>query len=126
MFCYVWSYVVRPECLSAFRTAYGTDGDWVRLFRRDPEYVRTNFLGDRDNPTRFMTIDFWTNREAYLSFRERFHGDVIQDNVLPGSASTLSVTLCNGCLGTLTPATATALAATWGQSRRSEGEPSCR
>jgi len=75
MFCYVWSYVVRPECLSAFRTAYGPEGDWVRLFRRDPEYVRTTLLGDRDNPTRFMTIDFWASREACLSFRERFRGE---------------------------------------------------
>ena len=75
MFCYAWSYVVRPECLSAFRTAYGPEGDWVRLFRRDPEYVRTNFLGDCDNPARFITIDFWTSREACLSFRERFRGE---------------------------------------------------
>lgn len=72
MFCYVWSYVVRPESLSAFHTAYGPDGDWVRLFRRDPEYIRTNFLGNLDDPTRFMTIDFWTSREACLSFRKRF------------------------------------------------------
>jgi hypothetical protein len=72
MYCYVWSYVVRPECLQAFQIAYGPDGDWVRFFRRDREYIRTNFFVDRDNPTRFMTIDFWTSREACLSFRERF------------------------------------------------------
>ncbi len=75
MYCYVWSYVVRPECLPAFRTAYGPDGDWVRLFQRDPEYIRTNFLGDLENPTRFMTIDFWTSREAFLSFRDRFRSE---------------------------------------------------
>jgi hypothetical protein len=72
MYCYVWSYVVRPEHLLAFQIAYGPDGDWCQFFRRDPEYIRTNFLGDLDNPTRFMTIDFWTSREACLSFRERF------------------------------------------------------
>ncbi len=75
MYCYVWSYVVRPECLPAFRTAYGPDGDWVRLFQRDPEYIRTNFLGDLENPARFMTIDFWTSREACLSFRDRFRSE---------------------------------------------------
>ena len=75
MYCYVWSYVVRPEYLPAFRTAYGPDGDWVRFFRRDPGYIRTNFLGDLDNPTRFMAIDFLTSREACLSFRERFGGE---------------------------------------------------
>jgi len=72
MYCYVWSFVVRPECSQAFQIAYGPEGDWVRLFRRDPEYIRTDFLSDRDDPARFITIDFWTSLEACLSFRERF------------------------------------------------------
>ena len=75
MFCYVWSYVVRPESLRPFRAAYGPDGAWVRLFQRDPEYIRTNFLGELTDPTRFMTIDYWTSREACLSFRERFRSE---------------------------------------------------
>ena len=75
MFCYVWSYVVRPECLPAFRTAYGPDGDWAQFFRRDPEYIRTHLLGDRDHPTRFMTVDFWTSREACFSFRKKFSSE---------------------------------------------------
>ena len=72
MYCYVWSFVVRPEHLQAFRTAYGPDGEWVQLFRRDPAYVRTDLLSDCDNPARFMTIDYWTSREACEAFRERF------------------------------------------------------
>jgi hypothetical protein len=75
MYCYVWSFVVRPEHSQAFRRAYGSDGDWVRLFRRDPEYIRTDFLGDRDDPARFMTIDYWSSREACLRFRERFRNE---------------------------------------------------
>ena len=75
MYCYIWSFVVRPERALEFRRAYGADGDWVRLFRRDPEYIRTDFLGDRDDPTRFLTIDFWTSREACLLFRERFRSE---------------------------------------------------
>jgi hypothetical protein len=72
MYCYVWTYVVRPEHLHAFRAGYGPEGEWVDLFRRDPEYICTRFLGDRNNPTRFMTIDFWSSREACMSFRDRF------------------------------------------------------
>ena len=72
MYCYVWTYVVRSESLEAFRIAYGPEGEWVRLFRRDPEYVRTTLLADREDPTRFMTLDFWTSREACVAFRERF------------------------------------------------------
>jgi hypothetical protein len=71
MYCYVWSYLVRPECLSEFRTAYGPDGDWARFFRRDAAYLRTSLLAGCDDPTRFSTIDYWVSREACLSFRER-------------------------------------------------------
>ena len=75
MYCYVWSFVIRPECLSEFQAAYGPDGEWVRFFRSDPEYLRTRLLKDRDNPTRFVTIDFWTSHEASVSFRERFNAN---------------------------------------------------
>jgi hypothetical protein len=72
MYCYVWSFAVRPEYLREFQAAYGPDGDWARFFRSDPEYIRTSLLGDRENPTRFLTLDFWSSYEACASFRERF------------------------------------------------------
>jgi hypothetical protein len=75
MYCYVWSFVVRPEYVKDFQRAYGPDGDWARLFRRDPQYIRTDLFRDRDNPTRFLTIDFWSSHEACVSFRARFGGD---------------------------------------------------
>jgi len=49
MYCYVWSYAVRPEHLQV--------------------------LSDRNDPARFMTIDYWSSREACASFRERFRGE---------------------------------------------------
>jgi hypothetical protein len=72
MYCYVWSYLVRPECLDAFRVAYGPEGDWERLFRRDPNYIHTDLLSDKDNSAQFMTLDFWTSSEAREAFRENF------------------------------------------------------
>ncbi|MBI1357330.1 MAG: hypothetical protein GC160_23560 [Acidobacteria bacterium] len=69
LFCYVWRYRVRPERREEFRDAYGPDGDWVRLFRRDPGHVRTTLLADHDDPNRFVTIDLWTSREAFAAFR---------------------------------------------------------
>lgn len=72
MYCYVWEFTVRSERLAEFEASYGPEGEWVQLFRRDPEYVRTLFLRDREAPTRFLTLDFWTSREACQAFRERF------------------------------------------------------
>jgi len=71
MYCYIWEYLVLPEHVEAFRIGYGSDGDWVRLFRRSADYIRTEFLQDRDDPRRFMTVDYWASREACISFRER-------------------------------------------------------
>jgi hypothetical protein len=72
MYCYAWSFVVRPEHVNEFQAAYGPEGDWARFFRSDPEYLWTHLLADRDNPARFLTIDFWSSCEACAAFRERF------------------------------------------------------
>ena len=74
-FSYLWEFRVRPERLSEFEAAYGPDGDWVRLFHRDSAYLGTDLLRDRDDPSRFLTIDRWSSREACLAFRERFRPD---------------------------------------------------
>lgn len=71
MYCYVWEFEVRLEHVEAFELAYGTGGDWVRLFRRDPGYIRTELLRALDSPTRFVTIDVWTSRQACLEFKQR-------------------------------------------------------
>src|SRR5579863_2650412 len=63
MYCYVWSFVVRSEYLKEFESAYGPEGDWSRLFRNDPQYIRTQLLVDRGHPSRFLTIDFWSSYE---------------------------------------------------------------
>lgn len=74
-FSYIWEFKVRPERLAEFEAAYGPDGDWVRLFRRDPAYLGTDLLRDREDPHRFLTVDRWSSREACLAFRERFRAD---------------------------------------------------
>jgi len=71
MFCYIWEFVAASGQEDAFRRAYGPDGPWVQLFRRDPAYIRTELSRDADNPRRFVTIDYWTSRDACRAFRER-------------------------------------------------------
>lgn len=68
-FAYIWEYVVRAEHRSAFLDAYGRDGDWARLFVRDPAWLRTELLRDDRDPARFVTVDYWTSREARDAFR---------------------------------------------------------
>ena len=67
-YVYIWEYRVLPEHVEAFRLAYGPDGPWVRLFTGRSGYLRTELLEDRDDPGRFLTIDYWTSREEFEAF----------------------------------------------------------
>jgi heme-degrading monooxygenase HmoA len=69
---YAWEFEVAPEHQAAFVRAYGPDGDWVRLFRRAPGYVRTELLRDLARPARFVTLDHWESPEAFAAFRARY------------------------------------------------------
>lgn len=73
MFCCVWEYHVLPDHLAEFEAAYGAEGDWAELFRREPGYLRTELLRDNDDRTRFLTIDYWESRSSYESFQSQFH-----------------------------------------------------
>jgi heme-degrading monooxygenase HmoA len=69
-----WEFVVRPSCVAEFERVYGSEGDWVRLFRKAPGYQRSELHRDRTHLTRFLTLDFWDSREACDRFR-RAHAD---------------------------------------------------
>ena len=75
MYCALWEFRVRPGSEAAFESAYGADGDWARLFRRDPAWVRTELLRDRSEPGRYLTADFWEDAAAFDSFRQHFGAD---------------------------------------------------
>lgn len=66
----LWEFQVRPECVAAFETHYGPDGSWAQLFRRSPDYLGTELLGDLDRPGRYLTLDRWTSREALHRFKD--------------------------------------------------------
>lgn len=75
MYAYVWEYRVDAERRDAFEAAYGPEGEWVRLFRRGDGYVRTELLHDRDDPQRYLTIDYWRSAEAFAGFRHALSGE---------------------------------------------------
>ena len=74
-FAYLWRYQVDPKQKNEFLHAYGPDGEWVRLFRRDPAYLCTELLRDADNDHTFITIDYWASRTARDLFRERWSAE---------------------------------------------------
>ena len=71
----VWDYRVRPGLQAAFRRIYGPDGDWARLFRRAPGFVRTELCHDSAHPDHFLAIDYWESQAAWQAFHSRYAAD---------------------------------------------------
>jgi hypothetical protein len=73
MFLALWEFEVKSGCEERFRSAYGPQGPWVRLFRTDSSFVETRLLQDAAQPGKFVTLDLWHTRAAYESFKELNH-----------------------------------------------------
>jgi heme-degrading monooxygenase HmoA len=72
MFVTLWEFEVKPGSEELFERAYGPEGAWVRLFRRDARYRGTRLLRDVGVERVYVTMDSWESREAYEEFRETF------------------------------------------------------
>jgi heme-degrading monooxygenase HmoA len=68
----IWEFEVPDESVDAFVEAYGPAGAWARLFRQASGYRGTELYRDRDDPQRFVTLDFWLSAEDYHAFQARF------------------------------------------------------
>jgi heme-degrading monooxygenase HmoA len=66
----VWEFRVRPGAEAAFEQLYGPAGGWVALFASAPGYRGTELLRAEGAPLRYLTIDRWESRGAYLAFRQ--------------------------------------------------------
>lgn len=66
MLALVFTYDARdPE---VFERAYGPEGEWAEFFRRGRGYVGTELLRDLEVPGRYLVVDRWETKEAYLGF----------------------------------------------------------
>ena len=63
---------VPTEHVVAFRAAYGSDGDWARLFARADGYLGTELLFDG---VRHLTIDRWRTRADFEAFKARYSAE---------------------------------------------------
>ena len=70
MLVHIWEYRVRPGCEAAFVEHYGSEGAWVRLFRRTRGHRGTELYRDRAESDRFVTVDRWDSEEVYRAFRD--------------------------------------------------------
>ena len=88
MFVTVWEYEVRLGMEAAFEQLYGEHGAWVRLFREQPGYLRTDLLrGERHG--HYLTVDHWRDARDYTAFQQHQHSRYAQIDA-QGDALTLS------------------------------------
>ena len=66
----VWEYEVAADHTDAFVAAYGAEGEWGQLFRAGRGYVGTELYRSADDEARFVTVDRWTDEEAWREFLE--------------------------------------------------------
>ena len=72
MFVTLWEFEVKPGCEDLFERAYGPNGEWVQLFRRDDRYLGTRLLRQVGREQVYVTMDEWESREAYEEFRRKY------------------------------------------------------
>jgi len=73
LFVTLWEFEVKSGSEELFEAAYGPEGAWVGLFRRNVGYLSTRLLRDVAAPRTYLTADCWESREAYEQF-EKTHG----------------------------------------------------
>lgn len=54
-----------------FRQAYGAKGDWAGFFRQHESYIGTELVHEVKAGRTYLTLDFWTSKQAYDRFREQ-------------------------------------------------------
>jgi heme-degrading monooxygenase HmoA len=72
LFLTLWEFEVKSGCEELFEQAYGPEGRWVGLFRRDARYRGTRLLRDLGRERVYVTMDSWESREAYEEFRQQW------------------------------------------------------
>lgn len=69
MIAIIWRYRVAPAKRRQFERAYGSNGDWAKLFGEADGYIRTELLRGADGD--YLTIDYWLGTDAWEAFSAR-------------------------------------------------------
>ncbi|SRR5579883_1370807 len=68
----IWEYEVDSSQVRTFEEIYGSNGDWVSLFKQSQNYHGTVLLKDHSKPGRYLTIDQWNTIDDFESFKAKY------------------------------------------------------
>ena len=63
----LWRFAVPAETEARFVAAYGSDGEWARLFAAAPGFIRTELWREADGT--YLTADHWESAAAFERFQ---------------------------------------------------------
>ena len=69
MFIVIWRYKIKSEHIFDFESLYSENGDWVKLFKRYDDYLKTELLKDCSDKESYITIDYWKSKGSYQNFK---------------------------------------------------------
>ena len=75
MFIIVWEYIVSEGKETEFEKIYGSNGEWVRLFKLARGYLGTELFRDLNHSRHYITIDRWDSLSAFASFKEEYQNE---------------------------------------------------
>ncbi|MGE5399477.1 MAG: antibiotic biosynthesis monooxygenase family protein [Ignavibacteriales bacterium] len=76
MYLTIWEFHTKPGLNRSFEEAYGQNGIWDKLYKKDKEYLGTELLKCSEMNGHYVTIDRWTSEEAYRNFKERMRNEI--------------------------------------------------
>lgn len=68
MYKVIWRYEVIPERVKEFLKIYDSNGEWVQLFSKSPDFIKTELYYETNAIQFFLTIDYWKSKKAYQAF----------------------------------------------------------
>ncbi len=72
MYIIIWQYHVKEGQVPEFQRNYASNGAWAELFQKADGFLGTELASHHENPARCLTIDRWSSKEAYESFKAKY------------------------------------------------------
>lgn len=83
----IWELKVKFKEHEKFEHFYDAKGDWVKFFRKSPDYAGTDILESGEGDGIFLVIDEWNSEEAFPEFVKSWKADY---DLLEEKAKTVS------------------------------------
>jgi heme-degrading monooxygenase HmoA len=70
----VWRYEVVAGREGEFERAYGSAGDWARLFARSASFRGVRLYRDVEDPAAYLTVDLFDDQATWAGFLDAHRG----------------------------------------------------